>query len=220
LNRNSGVITLDPPVADQGDPLARRNTERVAAALAACRLERCVEWGRHLADALGSGARLLVAGNGGSAAQAQHLSAELVGRYLEDRRPFSAIALHTDASSVTAICNDYGPDEVFARQVEAHGRAGDVLLLLSTSGASSNVLAAAERGHDLGLTVWALTGPSPNPLASLAHQTFDVNAEDCATVQELHMMAVHLMCEAMEAELSHGRAQREGGTPEAEAASA
>jgi phosphoheptose isomerase len=205
MNDDTGLVTVRAPFGERVDPLARHKTERITAALAMCRLGACVDWGRHLAGALASGARLLVAGNGGSAAQAQHLSAELVGRYLAERRPFSAIALHADTSSVTAICNDYGPDEVFARQVEAHGRPGDVLLLLSTSGSSANVLAAAERGHDLGLTVWALTGPSPNPLASLAHQTVDVQAADCATVQEIHMVAVHLMCEALEAELARAK---------------
>ncbi|MFD0392578.1 PfkB family carbohydrate kinase [Streptomyces nogalater] len=100
-------------------------------------------------------------GNGGSAAQAQHLTAELVGRYRDDRPPFSALALHTDTSSTTAIANDYGVQEVFARQTAAHGRPGDVLLLLSTSGASANLLSAADRAHRLGMTVWALTGRSP-----------------------------------------------------------
>ena len=101
------------------------------------------EWGRHLAHCL-DGGRLLVAGNGGSAAEAQHLTAELVGRFENERRPLSALVLHGDTSTVTAVCNDYGHEEVFARQVQAHGRRGDVLLLLSTSGRSSNLLCAAD----------------------------------------------------------------------------
>ncbi|MGC0328298.1 D-sedoheptulose 7-phosphate isomerase [Streptomyces sp. SAI-170] len=152
-------------------------------------------WGFELAGRLGAGARLLVAGNGGSAAQAQHLTAELVGRYREDRPAFSALSLHTDTSTTTAIANDYGVREIFARQVAAHGRPGDVLMLLSTSGASANLLAAASRAHGLGLTVWALTGPPPNPLQSIADEAVPVTAPTSATVQELHLVAVHMLCE-------------------------
>lgn len=160
-----------------------------------------IRWGEHLAGHLGSGGRLLVAGNGGSAAEAQHLTAELVGRYRHDRRPLSALALHADTSSATAISNDYGAEEVFARQAEAHGRPGDVLLLLSTSGRSANVLAAAARGQEHGLTVWALTGRGPNPLAALADDALCVDADDTATVQEVHLVAVHMVCEALDAAL-------------------
>src|SRR5918998_5367632 len=126
-------------------------------------------WGRRLADVLVGGGRLLAAGNGGSAAQAQHLTAELVGRYRDDRPPFSAIALCSESSAVTAIGNDYGIAEIFARQVRAHGRPGDVLVALSTSGGSPNVVAAAEAALETGLTVWALTGPAANPLEALGH---------------------------------------------------
>ncbi|MFI9155066.1 SIS domain-containing protein [Streptomyces sp. NPDC053367] len=152
-------------------------------------------WGFELAGRLGAGGRLLVAGNGGSAAQAQHLTAELVGRYREDRPAFSALALHADTSTTTAIANDYGVREIFARQVAAHGRPGDVLMLLSTSGASANLLAAASRAHGQGLTVWAMTGPSPNPLQSVADEAVPVAAPTSATVQELHLVAVHMLCE-------------------------
>lgn len=161
-------------------------------------LPRLERWGRHLARRLPEGGRLLAAGNGGSAAEAQHLTAELVGRYRHDRRPLSAIALHAETSSVTAIANDYGAEAVFARQVEAHGRAGDVLVLLSTSGRSPNVLAAATAARRLGLLTWALTGPAPNPLASEADDAVCVDASDTATVQELHLLAVHLVCEALD----------------------
>jgi D-sedoheptulose 7-phosphate isomerase len=155
-------------------------------------------WGTALADRLGAGARLLVAGNGGSAAQAQHLSAELVGRYRDDRPPFSALALHADTSSTTAIANDYGVQEIFARQVAAHGRTGDVLMLLSTSGASANLLVAAKEAHRLGMTVWALTGPAPNPLEGTADEALCVDAAAAATVQELHLVAVHMLCESFD----------------------
>ncbi|MBB5937169.1 D-sedoheptulose-7-phosphate isomerase [Streptomyces zagrosensis] len=156
-------------------------------------------WGSQLATVLPIGGRLLAAGNGGSAAQAQHLTAELVGRYRQERPAYSAIALHADTSSVTAIGNDYGFERIFARQVAAHGRPGDVLLLLSTSGRSRNLLTAAETGRAAGLRVWALTGPAPNPLASAAHEAICVEADNTATVQEAHLVAVHLLCESFDA---------------------
>jgi D-sedoheptulose 7-phosphate isomerase len=174
-------------------------------------LERLDRWGRHLATALGSGARLLAAGNGGSAAHAQHLTAELVGRYREERIPLSAIALHAETSSVTAIVNDYGPDELFARQVRAHGRPGDVLVALSTSGRSPNVLAAVDAAREVGLTVRALTGPAPNALAAAADEAVTVDGPT-PTVQEIHQVAIHLICEALDDELSAmaGRGDRRG----------
>ena len=164
-------------------------------------VDRIEGWGRHLATVLRRGARVLAAGNGGSAAQAQHLTSELVGRYRDDRPPFSAIALHAESSSLTAIANDYGYDESLARQVRGHGRAGDVLVALSTSGRSPNVLAAVEAARDIGLTVWALTGPAPNPLAEASDDALCVDAVT-ATTQEVHQVAVHLLCAAFERALA------------------
>ena len=109
-------------------------------------VQRLDRLGPHLAELLPAGGRILVAGNGGSAAEAQHLTAELVGRMRDDRTPFSALALSAETSSLTAIANDYGYDEAFARQVRAHGRTGDVLLTLSTSGRSRSVIDAARGG--------------------------------------------------------------------------
>jgi phosphoheptose isomerase len=160
-----------------------------------------LRWGRVMADRLPVGGRLLAAGNGGSAAEAQHLTAELVGRYDGDRRPFSAIALCAEASSVTAISNDYGYEEVFARQVAAHGGPQDILVLLSTSGRSENLLNAARAGTRLGMTVWAMTGPRPNPLAELADETLALPGSPC-NVQEAQLIAVHMLCEAFEAALT------------------
>lgn len=156
------------------------------------------DWGRQLAELLPAGGRLLVAGNGGSAAQAQHLSAEIVGRYARDRPPFSALSLHTDTSAITAIVNDYGAKEMFARQVQAHGRPGDVCLLMSTSGASPNLHCAADRARTLGMTVWAMTGRSPNGLVTLADQAMCFDTDNTATVQELHLVALHLICEELD----------------------
>jgi D-sedoheptulose 7-phosphate isomerase len=159
---------------------------------------RAASWGRHLAAVLGGGGRLLACGNGGSAAEAQHLTGELVGRFLHDRRPLSAIALHADTSSLTAITNDYGGHESFARQVFAHGRPGDVLIALSTSGASRNVVSAAKAAHEVGMTAWALTGPAPNTLAAVCDDAIAVEAPSAATVQEIHLAIVHALCIAID----------------------
>ena len=161
-------------------------------------VERLEGWGAELGERLVRGGRLLVAGNGGSAAQAQHLTSELVGRYRSERQPLSAIALHAETSSVTAISNDYGFDLTFARQVVAHGRPGDVLLSLSTSGRSKNLLQAVSAARRLGLQTWALTGPAPNPLERACSASVTVPEGSTATVQEVHMVAIHLLCEAVD----------------------
>jgi phosphoheptose isomerase len=176
----------------------RAHVDALVAALDELDTDRLEHWGARLATVLLAGGRLLVAGNGGSAAQAQHLSAELVGRYRDERRPFAALALHADTSALTAIGNDYGYAEVFARQVRAHGRAGDVLLTLSTSGGSPNVLGAVDQARRVGLTTWALTGPRPNPLAETTDDTVAVHAATPATVQEVHQVAIHVLCSAVD----------------------
>jgi D-sedoheptulose 7-phosphate isomerase len=162
---------------------------------AAGRLER---WGSRLAAILGQGGRLLVAGNGGSAAEAQHLAAELVGKLRDDRTPLSAIALCADSSAVTAISNDYGFDEVFARQVRAHGRRGDVLLLLSTSGRSPNLVAAAHAAREIGMRTWAMVGAGSSPLAAACDEALHCPSADSQVVQELHLVSVHVMCEYLD----------------------
>jgi D-sedoheptulose 7-phosphate isomerase len=159
---------------------------------------RIESWGRHLAGVLITGGRLLACGNGGSAAEAQHLTGELVGRYLHERRPLSAIALHADSSALTAIGNDYGEQEVFARQVFAHGRPGDILIALSSSGTSRNVVAAAKAAHEIEMIAWALTGPAPNTLAAVCDDAVAVEAPSIATVQEVHLAVVHALCAAVD----------------------
>ncbi|MEU4694819.1 SIS domain-containing protein [Actinoplanes sp. NPDC023714] len=159
------------------------------------------EWGARLARHLGRGGRLLVAGNGGSAAEAQHLAAELVGRLRDERMPLSAIALTPDSSAVTAISNDYGFEEVFARQVRAHGRRDDVLLLLSTSGRSPNLVAAAEAAREMGMHTWAMVGQQPNPLADACDEVLRCPSPDSQVVQELHLVSVHVMCEYIDRHL-------------------
>jgi type III pantothenate kinase len=167
--------------------------------------ERLAHLGERLAVRLLAGNRLLAVGKGGSAAQAQHLTAELVGRYQCERRPLSAICLHGDTSSLTAIANDYGSEQCFARQVTAHGQPDDILLAISTSGTSENIVAAARAAAARGMEVWALTGPGPTPLGRLADQTVALHGSSTATVQELHMIALHMVCAAVDREVAlHG----------------
>jgi D-sedoheptulose 7-phosphate isomerase len=187
------------PVATDVVTTLDDHVDRLAQALPALRgaSATLARWGVELGHRLLRGGRLLVAGNGGSAAEAQHLTAELVGRFEGERRPLSAIALHADTSSMSAIGNDYGFTEVYARQVRAHGRPGDVVLLLSTSGRSPNLVAAAAAAHAMGAESWALTGPGPNPLA-LACDDAVCLPGDTATVQETHLAALHMLCRAVE----------------------
>jgi D-sedoheptulose 7-phosphate isomerase len=165
-------------------------------------------WGVELADRLGDGHRLLACGNGGSAAQAQHLTAEFVGKYDEHRRPYSAICLSAETSSLTAILNDYPPEEVFARQVLAHGREGDVLVCFSTSGRSPNVLAAAVAAHRCEVEVWAMTGARPNPLAEAADRVLAAPSSQTGTVQELHLVAMHIVCAAFDRSVGAASVER------------
>ena len=165
---------------------------------AGAQLER---WGRELAWTVGRGGRLLVAGNGGSSAEAQHLTAELVGKLRDDRPALSAIALCADVAALTAVTNDYGYEELFARSVRAHGRPADILLLMTTSGRSPNLLAAARAAADIGVRCWAFTGPAPNPLADICPETLAIGCEDRQVVQELHLVAVHVLCEYVDLEL-------------------
>jgi len=194
-----GLVTSSPLLS------GRAHVEALLAALPLIDTDRLDAWGRHLAGVLVGGGRLLVAGNGGSAAQAQHLTAELVGRYRDDRPALSAIALHAETSSVTAIANDYGYNAVFARSVQAHGRPGDVFLGLSTSGRSSNVLAAMTAARAGRLAVWALTGSGPNLMTDAADEDVTVDAPATATVQEVHQVAVHLLCAAVDLEVGADR---------------
>jgi D-sedoheptulose 7-phosphate isomerase len=195
------ILTGRAHLAALAEPLAALEGE----------VERVERWGRKLARVLTRGGRLLAAGNGGSAAQAQHLTCELVGRYIDERPPLSALALHAESSSLTALCNDYPRDAIFARQVRAHGRAGDVLVALTTSGRSANIVAAVEAGLAGGLTTWALTGPAPNPVADLASDALCVEAEATPTIQEIHQIAIHLLCAAVDVELGVSSAREVAG---------
>ncbi|PPF21069.1 SIS domain-containing protein [Rathayibacter sp. AY1A7] len=196
------TATIDTVLDTPAGAARRLVGDHVARALdAVAQLERhsdrIAAWGVELADRLHSGARLLAAGNGGSAAEAQHLTAELVGRFDGDRVPFSAISLHAETSSLTAIGNDYGFDHVFSRQVTAHARAGDVVVLLSTSGRSANLLHAAEAARAAGARSWALTGEGPNPLTELCDEAIALEGHG-SNVQEAQLVLVHALCRAFE----------------------
>jgi len=155
-----------------------------------------------LVEAIHSGHKALVAGNGGSAAEAQHFAAELVGRFKRERLPYAVLSLTTDTSILTAIANDYGYQDVFARQVCAFGQPGDVFIAFSTSGESENLLRAAQAGHERSVSVVAITGDCPSSLESLADITVRVPVVDTALVQEMHMMVTHVLCDIVEAELA------------------
>jgi D-sedoheptulose 7-phosphate isomerase len=161
-----------------------------------------------LLASLRSGKKVLLAGNGGSAAEAQHFSAELVGRFKRERAPYAAIALTTDSSILTAVANDYGYGEVFARQVAALGQEGDVLITYSTSGESENLLRAAETARDRGMSVVAVTGSRASDLQRAADLAVRTPGADTANIQELHMVITHLLCDLVESALAEQEASR------------
>lgn len=146
------------------------------------------------------GGKLLVCGNGGSAADSQHLAAELAGRYRHDRPAWPALALTTDTSALTAVSNDFGFEHVFARQVEALGRAGDVLLVISTSGRSPNCVAAVRAARARGLRCHGLLGRDGGALAGSVDGAIIAPAHDTPRVQELHLVLLHALCELLEAQ--------------------
>lgn len=152
-------------------------------------------------DALSSGGKVMFCGNGGSAADSQHLAAELMGRFLSDRAPLPALALTVDTSALTAIGNDYGYEHVFARQVRGIGRKGDVLVGLSTSGNSANVVKAFEAARQMGITGVAFTGASGGALGELADVLLAVPHDQTSHIQEAHMAIGHVMCGIAEAAL-------------------
>jgi D-sedoheptulose 7-phosphate isomerase len=157
-----------------------------------------------IANALRGGNKLLIAGNGGSAADAQHIAAEIVGRYKKDRPAYAAIALTTDTSALTAIGNDYGFEQVFARQVEGLGRRGDVLLVLSTSGRSPNILSALKAARRQGLVTIGFTGNKGTALGALCDHILVAPSDDTAVIQQIHLTFAHGICEVVEQTLPHG----------------
>jgi len=155
-----------------------------------------------LVETLRSGHKVLVAGNGGSAAESQHFAAELVGRFKRNRAPYAVLALTADTAILTAVANDYGYQEVFARQVFAFGQPGDMLLAFSTSGESENLLLAARAGRKRHMTVVGITGDLSNSLETLSDVTLKMPSFDTPLVQELHIIVTHLLCDIVETSLS------------------
>lgn len=155
----------------------------------------------HLKEAFAQGKKVLVAGNGGSAEQAQHLSDEMVGRYKENRPAYPVVALTADSAVLTCIGNDFGYDQIFSRQIEALGKPGDVFIGLSTSGTSKNIVVAVEKAHDVGMTVIGFTGPK-GILKDKADYAIVAPTMTGARMQELHLHAIHLICESFEPETS------------------
>jgi D-sedoheptulose 7-phosphate isomerase len=166
-----------------------------------------------LVEALISGHKVMVVGNGGSAAEAQHFAAELVGRFKRDRMPYAVISLATDTAILTAVANDYGYQNVFARQLRALGQPGDVLVAFSTSGESENVLRAAEAGRECLVKVVAVTGAQSSGLEALSDVAVRVPCSDTAIVQELHMVVTHVLCDIAETYLSEQNGQRKINLP-------
>ncbi|MDX6545964.1 MAG: D-sedoheptulose 7-phosphate isomerase [Gaiellales bacterium] len=157
-----------------------------------------------IAERYRAGATLLLFGNGGSAADAQHIATELTGRYLLDRPPLAALALADNTAALTAIGNDFGFDEVFARQVRAFGRPGDVAVGLSTSGGSGNVLAGLTAAREAGLATVGITGPRGDAMAPLCDHCIRIPAEQTPQIQEGTMLVLHTICELVEHDLFAG----------------
>jgi len=151
-----------------------------------------------ISAALGRGNKLLVMGNGGSAADAQHLAAELVGRFLRERRPLPALALTTDTSILTAVGNDFGFDQIFRRQVEALAVPGDIVLGISTSGRSNNVFQALTAANGIGCTTIALLGRDGGDIAGLVDVPLTVEAQETPFIQEAHLTIIHILCDLLE----------------------
>ena len=155
-----------------------------------------------ISASLESGGLLLIAGNGGSAADAQHIAAELTGRFLRERKPLRALALHGNTSALTAIGNDYGYEHVFARELSAHARPGDVLLAISTSGNSRNILRAIDVAREHKVTVIGLTGGSGGQMRTACDLCISVPSKSTARIQEMHITIGHAICELLEERLT------------------
>ena len=169
-----------------------------AEALLSTKLDDIVRSGELICETLKAGNKILICGNGGSAADAQHIAAELVGRYEKERRAWPAIALTTDTSALTALSNDFGYGEVFSRQVRALARPGDLLIAISTSGKSPNIVEAAAEARRLGCRCLGLVGASGGPLATACDLVLEVPASRTSRVQELHITIGHLWCEMVD----------------------
>jgi phosphoheptose isomerase len=177
-------------------------SQHMAALQSIIALKTAVELaGKKIAECLQRGNKVLLCGNGGSAADAQHIAAELVGRFITERKGLPAIALTTDTSILTAVGNDYGYDHIFARQVEAHARQGDVLIGISTSGNSANVIAAVNAANQVGCTTIGMLGRDGGKLQALVDHSITVPVQTTAAIQECHIVIGHIWCAMIDAAL-------------------
>jgi D-sedoheptulose 7-phosphate isomerase len=191
----SGVDSVKSALAGAADSLSRLQADTAM-------LERIAQAGAMLADTFAAGGRAYSCGNGGSMCDAMHFAEELTGRFRDDRRGYAALAI-SDPGHLTCVGNDYGYERVFARFIEAHGRAGDVLLAITTSGTSRNVVAAAQAAKDLGMKVIALTGRADTPITDLADIAIVTPGGKYADrVQELHIKVIHILIELVERRLA------------------
>ena len=174
-------------------------------------LPSAAELADRMCTALGAGGKVLAFGNGGSAAEAQHLAGELLGRFRDTRRPLPAIALSTDPSVVTCIANDFSYDDLFARQVEALAAAGDLVIGISTSGRSENVVRGLRAAHDAGATAVAWTGADPGPAGEAADLVLAVPSQTTARIQEMHTLLMHTICVAIDAWVARSDDAADGG---------
>jgi D-sedoheptulose 7-phosphate isomerase len=184
------------------DPIATHLEASLAALQRTTRDAALLDVARKIAAAiiaaLRSGNKLLIAGNGGSAADAQHIAAEIIGRYKQDRAGYAALALTTDTSALTSIANDYGFEQVFARQVEGLGQRGDVLMTLSTSGKSPSILAALRLARERGLVTVGFTGAKGDSLRALCDHLLVAPTDDTPVVQQIHLAVAHGICDEVE----------------------
>lgn len=173
-------------------------------------LDQVEQVAQHIAASLQSGGKVLLCGNGGSAADAQHIAGEFLNRFLQERRPYAAVALSTDTSTMTAIGNDYDFSLVFAKQVQAIGRKGDVLWCISTSGNAANVMKAVDAAHAAGMTVLGMTGGTGGKLAPVCDHLFCISStKSTPRIQEGHQLLFHLICERLEEIMvAHDRAAK------------
>jgi len=191
----SGVDSVKSALAEAADSLSRLQSDSAM-------LERIAQAGALLADTFAAGGRAYSCGNGGSMCDAMHFAEELTGRFRDDRRGYAALAI-SDPGHLTCVGNDYGYERVFARFVEAHGRAGDVLLAITTSGTSRNVVAAAQAARGLGMKVIALTGRAATPITEIADIALVTPGGRYADrVQELHIKVIHILIELVERRLA------------------
>ena len=163
--------------------------------------EKIIEVTELILNAYKKDKKVLIAGNGGSASDAQHIAAELSGRFYKDRDPLFAEALHVNSSYMTAVANDYGYDETYARMTKAAGRKGDILIGISTSGDSSNVVKALQKANEIGMTTIGFTGESGGKMKEICNILINVPSKDTPRIQEAHILIGHIICQLIEEEL-------------------